>query len=607
MSYQVPARKWRPRNFDEVLGQTHVVRALCNALELGRLHHAYLFTGTRGVGKTTIARILAKCLNCETGVVAKPCGVCSACKQIDEGRFVDLLEIDAASRTGVDNMRELLEDVNYTPGTGRFKIYLIDEVHMLSISSFNALLKTLEEPPDHVKFFFATTHPQKLPVTILSRCLQFNLTRLLPGEIEEYLAGKLKDEDVSYEDAALKQIAIAAEGSVRDSLSLLDQAIAYGNGSLKTEEVETMLGLAAREEVSGLLRCVTGGDAAKLLECVENMYRKAVNFTGVLDDLIELLHAVAVQQAVPGAEPPAQFDADEVAAVAATMTPEDTQLFYQIALNGKRDLPFLPDARNAFEMTMLRMLSFRLAEDAEIGTGTTAARPRTQPRAQAPAAVQTPTQTPTPAQPPTQPSAPTQASPPPSPPPETIQTPEIPPPQKNDVGNAGDTGDADNPPPPFEENTGDEMQPTAGNGGAPALNLADFATPEGWPELINRLRLAGAQREICLNSVFSVQSNQEVTLALDKHLEQIKTPEREKKIQDALSKVAGGDVKVNFKLASPGEETPEQAKQRKQLERQRAAEQSIAEDAVVRSLQSNFEASIVPGSTKPAEDPSSGE
>ena len=575
MSYQVLARKWRPRNFDEVLGQAHVVRALGNGLELGRLHHAYLFAGTRGVGKTTLARILAKCLNCEAGVTAKPCGECSACKQIDEGRFVDLSEIDAASRTGVDDMRELLEDVHYAPSAGRFKIYLIDEVHMLSSSSFNALLKTLEEPPDHVKFFFATTHPQKLPVTILSRCLRFNLTRLLPDEIEEYLAAMLKTESVSYEEAALKQIAIAAEGSVRDSLSLLDQAIAYGNGSLNTQEVETMLGLAARDEVFGLLHCVAQNDAAGLFERIENMYRKAVDFTSVLGDLIELLHAVALHQTLPDAKPPAQFGAEEMATLAAEMTPEDVQLFYQIALNGKRDLPFLPNARNAFEMTMLRMLSFRLSEET-VPAGKGGTKPIAPPAPVAESAL------------------PLQETPAPA---------------------SGDSR-KDQRAPPEGDGAGQTMTKAAdtdadaaNSGAGGTIKLADFEGAEAWSELINQLQLAGAQREICLNSVFSVQSENEVTLVLDKQLDSIKTPERENKIRAALVQAAGREIKVNFKLASldqkkpqqADQETPQQADQRKQLQRQLDAENSIENSPLVQSLKNNFDASVVPGSTKPTE------
>ena len=359
MSYRVLARKWRPRTFDAVVGQEHVVRALRNALALDRIHHAYLFAGTRGVGKTTLARILAKCLNCETAVTAEPCGQCSACTQIDRGRFVDLIEVDAASRTGIDDTRELLDNVQYLPVAGRCKIYLIDEVHMLSTSSFNALLKTLEEPPAHVKFFFATTHPQKLPVTILSRCLQFNLTRIHFAQLQQHLTQLLESEAVSFDAAAVHQIVLSAEGSVRDALSLLDQAIAYGNGALRLDEVETMLGIAARHHVTELLQHVALGKAGDLLQKITALYARAVDFENLLGDIIALLHEIAVYQAVSITDVSGRFKPEDVIALARITTPEDVQLFYQIALHGKRDLPVLPSPRDAFEMTLLRMLGFK--------------------------------------------------------------------------------------------------------------------------------------------------------------------------------------------------------------------------------------------------------
>ncbi len=362
MSYQVLARKWRPRTFHELVGQEPVVRALTNALDRQRLHHAFLFTGTRGVGKTTIARIFAKSLNCEVGVTSTPCGQCAACREIDAGRFVDLIEVDAASRTKVDETRELLENVQYAPSRGRFKVYLIDEVHMFSNHSFNALLKTLEEPPPHVKFLLATTDPQKLPVTILSRCLQFSLKRLPAGMIAGYLQQVLEQEGVAAEPAALQLIARAGEGSMRDALSLLDQAIAFGGGQVETAAVSAMLGSIDRRQVIGLLEALAANDAPGLLRQVAALDENAPDYPAVLAELLSLLQRIALAQAAPEAlTDDGWVDPAELRRFAELLPPEDVQLFYQIALLGRRDLPLAPDPRGGFEMTLLRMLCFRPA------------------------------------------------------------------------------------------------------------------------------------------------------------------------------------------------------------------------------------------------------
>ena len=374
MSYLALARKWRPRSFAELVGQEHVRVALGNALTHNRVHHAFLFTGTRGVGKTTIARILAKCLNCETGVTATPCGVCAACKEIDEGRFVDLIEVDAASRTKVDDTRELLENVQYSPTRGRYKVYLVDEVHMLSTHSFNALLKTLEEPPPHVKFLLATTDPQKLPVTVLSRCLQFNLKRLPVTLIGEHLRKVLDAEKLSSEPAAIRLVAQAADGSMRDALSLMDQLIVFGGGKVEEASARGMLGTIDRDHVVKLARALATGDAQKLLETARTLEEFAPDYGQVLDDLASLLTRVALRQLVEGYEGDELFDSALIAELASAISAEDVQLYYQTSILGRRDLEFAPDPRTGFQMTLVRMLAFRPAGGAPIAASSPSAR-----------------------------------------------------------------------------------------------------------------------------------------------------------------------------------------------------------------------------------------
>ncbi|APC15023.1 hypothetical protein BLL42_04560 [Pseudomonas frederiksbergensis] len=365
MSYQVLARKWRPRSFREMVGQTHVLKALINALDSQRLHHAYLFTGTRGVGKTTIARIIAKCLNCETGITSTPCGECSVCREIDEGRFVDLIEIDAASRTKVEDTRELLDNVQYAPSRGRFKVYLIDEVHMLSSHSFNALLKTLEEPPPYVKFILATTDPQKLPATILSRCLQFSLKNMTPERVVEHLTHVLGVENVPFEDDALWLLGRAADGSMRDAMSLTDQAIAFGEGKVMAADVRAMLGTLDHGQVYDVLHALLDGDAKALLEAVRHLAEQGPDWNGVLSEILNVLHRVAIAQALPEGVDNGHGDRDRVLALAQALPAEDVQFYYQMGLIGRRDLPLAPDPRGGFEMVLLRMLAFRPADTAD--------------------------------------------------------------------------------------------------------------------------------------------------------------------------------------------------------------------------------------------------
>jgi DNA polymerase III subunit gamma/tau len=396
MSYTALARKWRPKKFAELIGQEHVRRALVNALGSGRVHHAFLFSGTRGVGKTTIARIFAKCLNCETGVTAEPCGVCASCREIDAGRFPDLIEVDAASRTKVDDTRELLDNVQYAPARGRYKVYLVDEVHMLSAHSFNALLKTLEEPPPHVKFLLATTDPQKLPVTVLSRCLQFNLKRLPVAEISAHLARILGAEGIAFEGAALTLVAQAADGSMRDALSLLDQLIAFGAGHAGEAEARAMLGTVAHDHVVRIAEALARADPRALLACAHALEEFAPDYAQVLDELAGLLVRIGLVQAVAGYEGDDLYPPEVLARLAGALTGEDVQLYYQTAIIGRRDLPLAPEPKSGFEMTLLRMLAFRpagtqtqlLSEAAALAAATPAAAPRKESSAAAPAAAE---------------------------------------------------------------------------------------------------------------------------------------------------------------------------------------------------------------------------
>jgi DNA polymerase III subunit gamma/tau len=363
MSHQVLARKWRPKSFETLVGQPHVVRALTNALEQQRIHHAYLFTGTRGVGKTTLARIIAKSLNCETGITAKPCGICNACTEIDRGRFVDLLEVDAASNTQVDAMRELLENAQYAPTSGRFKVYIIDEVHMLSKSAFNAMLKTLEEPPAHVKFILATTDPQKVPVTVLSRCLQFNLRQIPSTTIIEHLQHVLTQENIPFETTGVQLIARAAEGSMRDALSLTDQAIAYGNQAVNEEDVRSMLGAIDQSYLFDIINALLREDGATLITKAKEMEARSISFEAALNDFAKLLHQIAIAQTVPDSISNDLPEREALLQLAQVLSPEKLQLYYQIALLGGRDISLAPDEYAGFTMSLLRMLAFSPTDD----------------------------------------------------------------------------------------------------------------------------------------------------------------------------------------------------------------------------------------------------
>jgi DNA polymerase-3 subunit gamma/tau len=569
MAYQALARKWRPRTFSEIVGQEHVVRALTHALEFQRLHHAYLFTGTRGVGKTTLARILAKAINCEARTGFDPCGECLICREVDEGRCVDLIEVDAASRTKVDDTRELLENVLYAPAQGRFKVYLIDEVHMLSTHSFNALLKTLEEPPPHIKFLLATTDPQKIPVTVLSRCLQFNLKRLTPEQIRTQMEVILQREHIAYEASTVKSLARAADGSMRDGLSLLDQAIVHGGGALREAEVSAMLGTVARRPVFGLLEALAAGDAAALLEHIETLAQQAPDFGDVLQQLLILLHHAALAQWVPDAVKRDE-DAERILDLARRFGAEDLQLFYQIGLIGQRDLPLAPDPRGGFEMVMLRMLAFRpqagASDSPRAGSGRTAAG--------------------------TGPIRPEHPGPKPAP----TGTPPAPVPFRRPepaTGAAQPRERAESPPPILIRPIGGTVPAASSEPGASPSQLPD------WPGLIQAMRLVAMTRELANNCILKSLDETTCVLTLDPQSSHIRGTLAEANLEKALQNYFQRPLKLLIRLEAPGRETPALQTQREKDERQRAAELEIEQDENVRALKERFDARIVPGSTKP--------
>ncbi len=551
MTHQVLARKWRPRTFDELAGQDHVRRALVNGLDHGRIHHAYLFTGTRGVGKTTLARILAKCLNCEAnGISSLPCGQCHACTAIDDGRFVDLIEVDAASRTKVEDTRELLDNVQYAPSQARYKIYIVDEVHMLSGHSFNALLKTLEEPPDHVKFLLATTDPHKLPVTILSRCLQFNLKHLPVTLIASQLQGIIEAEGMAADEAAVRRLARAADGSVRDGLSLLDQALAFGGGQrLADEAVRDMLGTMDQGQLFALLEAAAGGDGPALLAAVSRMAEHACDFSEALSDMLSILHQVAVAQTAPEALDPEAPEHDRIRQLAATISPEACQLFYDIAVQGRRDLALAPDPRTGFEMTVLRLLAFRPAE-AEDGaalptSGATAG--------DAPAAD----------------------------------------PATDAAGLDDRSGEAT-----ADQTDDDEARPPD-----PA------AAPETpaelpWSQVVAKLELTGMARGLADHCFVIEWQGERVTLGLASSHEHLLNQSMQERLEAALRAYYGDGLQLAIELRDQAEvETPAVVNERVSAERQAAAERAINEDPQVNAIKEAFDAEVAPASVRPRDEP----
>ncbi len=540
MSYQVLARKWRPKSFADMVGQTHVLQALTNALDNNRLHHAYLFTGTRGVGKTTLARILAKCLNCEQGVSSTPCGVCSACVSIDEGRFVDLIEVDAASRAKVDETRDLMDNVQYAPSVGRYKVYLIDEVHMFSNHSFNALLKTLEEPPPHVKFLLATTEAKKIPVTILSRCLQFNLKLLSVEQIEKQLAHILSAENVESDTVSRHLIAVSADGSLRDALSLLDQAISYGGGHLEESQVRAMLGTIDSLELNSLLEALSNGDAKTVLERTAHIAEHNPDYDSVLVELLSLLQKIAVCQVVPD-QPDFQDTDSTIIAMSKQISKEDVQLYYQIALAGRRDLVMAPDPRSGFEMTLIRMLAFR----------------------------------------PLSPVISQQT--------QTIQ----------DQPSGSDTGRARMTAKVVESSIPEqESRHIQNSQSAPGVNNSAIA-PDDWRDVIDEMALAGLVKEFAGHCILREHTKDRIHLVLSPAQEHLLNTAQKDRLHAALKTRFGDHIKMVLTVENPDSETPAQRKTREDQERQLAAEKSVESDPNVQLMKELFDASVDTTSIRP--------
>ena len=552
MSYQVLARKWRPRTFSEMAGQEHVLRALCNGLASGRCHHAYLFAGTRGVGKTTVARILAKCLNCERqGVTAEPCGECTACREIDQGRFVDLIEVDAASRTRVEDTRELLDNVQYAPARGRFKIYLVDEVHMLSQHSFNALLKTLEEPPPHVKFLLATTDPQKLPATILSRCLQFNLKRLPAGRIADHLTEILARERINAEPAALRRLSQAADGSMRDALSLLDQAIAYGADAVRDEDVREMLGSIEDGFLFELLEALAAQDGGAMLEVVARMAERAPDFGAAIADLLLILHRLALAQSVADALPEDLSERDRLLDLSRRLTAEDVQLFYQIGLMGRRDLPLAPDPRTGFEMLLLRMLAFRPATALPIAPAAHGSSPPSRPpRPNSPSAAVVP-------------NGPSSAS-----------------------GHDGSIQSSTN----------------AVRDLGQVVSAASLRSLDDWHSVVGSLPRGGMVRALAGHCLWVGRESDVVRLRIDSSHAHLLNPGLETRLCKALSDQLGETLRLRIEVGRVEGGTVTERELGELQQRQQAAAAAIESDPNIAAFRETFDAQVIPDSIQPSED-----
>jgi DNA polymerase III subunit gamma/tau len=567
MSHQVLARKWRPKSFETLVGQPHVVRALTNALEQQRIHHAYLFTGTRGVGKTTLARIIAKSLNCETGITAKPCGVCNACTEIDKGRFVDLLEVDAASNTQVDAMRELLENAQYAPTSGRFKVYIIDEVHMLSKSAFNAMLKTLEEPPAHVKFILATTDPQKVPVTVLSRCLQFNLRQIASPTIIAHLQDVLTQESIPFEITGVQLIARAAEGSMRDALSLTDQAIAYGNQAVNEADVRSMLGAIDQSYLFDIINALMNEDGAALIAKAQEMEVRSISFEAALNDLAKLLHQIAITQTVPESISPDLPERETLLQLAQTLSAEQLQLYYQIALLGGRDISLAPDEYAGFTMSLLRMLAFSPAESfsAQKKNSVNSAVTSASPSAQAPVR-----------------NAVTALE-------ETKQQIEITEPAVATYQPVVESMTVEASVEPSSTSTEEDVVPTSD---------ASSAFDGNWRILIERHLKLGIARALAQNCEMLSYDENNITLRVAEEQKHLVSATYQEKLSTAINNHFNKKIKLHFKIDNEAN-TPAKQQAEEKAVIQSTAEEAIMNDAFVKALMQDLDAKIIPNSIKP--------
>ncbi len=553
MSYQALARQFRPQDFTELVGQEHVSQALMNGLEQGRVHHAFLFTGTRGVGKTTVARILAKALNCEKGVTGNPCGQCKACTEISEGRFVDLVEVDAASRTGVDDTRELLENVQYAPTSGRYKIYLIDEVHMFSNSSFNALLKTLEEPPPHVKFLLATTEPKKLPVTVLSRCLQFNLKRLSLPQIKNHLQKLLEIQSIEFEDSALELIARAADGSMRDGLSLLDQSLAFGAGSVKESDVKIMLGTMDQNSVVNLLNSIISKDSESLSAQLKQIFEMAPDYARFLNDMALLLHEVSLLQILNSYVDSSQFDRATINAIVKNTSAEQVQLYYQIVIKGQEEINVAPDSKTGFEMTIIRMFAFKIGQPADLSRNNNSQTVSQTVNQRGNAASVNPVQ---------QNSSPAARTS------HNVST--IKPPQS-----------------PVQE-TMVQSEVVA----VKKQHVKDI-TEQNWGDIFTQLQLKGTARELARNAHIISNDNNVLVLAIDKQAHAFMTENAQQKFKTAIENIVIEQISIKLEQDVQVEKTIARTEQIQRDTKVRETKDKVQQNPFVHHMQNNFDAEVI--------------